>query len=111
MSIFCHFYDTLYASSASGEKRDKWQWFTKQFAAPESMISTVTHDQHRVRRGALNRYFSMASVRRLQPLLEERVDRLLERFREAKASGAVVPLEYAFAAFSNGRKNLEQSLS
>lgn len=44
----------------------------------------------------------MASVRRLQPLLEGRVNRLLERFDEAKSSGIIVPLEYALAAFTNG---------
>lgn len=99
------FYDTLYASSASGEKRDKWEWFTKQFGAPDSVFSTKSHDQHKVRRAALNRFFSTASVRRLQPMLEDRVNRLLERFREAKSSGIVIPLEYAFAALTNGTRS------
>lgn len=97
------FYEILYATSASGEKRNKWDWYTKQFATHESMFSTVTHDQHKLRRAALNRFFSMASVRRLQPLLEDNVNRLLERFREAKSSGVIIPLEHAFAALTNGR--------
>ncbi|MCJ1434247.1 hypothetical protein MMC27_003614 [Xylographa pallens] len=95
------YYDTLYASSASGDKRDKWEWYTKQFGTPDAMFATTSHEQHRVRRAALSRFFSMASVRRLQPLLEERLRRLLDRIREAKASGEIVPLEYAFAAFTN----------
>jgi cytochrome P450 len=97
------YYDTLYASSASGEKRDKWGWYTKQFGTPEAMFGTTAHDQHKVRRAALNRFFSMASVRRLQPLLEERVQRLLGRFRKARDSKEVIPLEYALAAFTNGK--------
>ena len=66
------------------------------------MFATISHDQHKVRRAALNRFFSTASVRRLQPLLEERLQRLLDRIREAKTTGETIPLEYAFAAFTNG---------
>lgn len=36
------YYDELYASSASGEKRDKWEWYTKQFGTPEAMFSTIS---------------------------------------------------------------------
>lgn len=97
------YYDTLYASSASGEKRDKWEWYTKQFGTPASMFSTVGHDQHKARRAALNRFFSMGSVRRLQPIVEERVQQLIERFRGFKdADGKVMKANYAFAAFTNG---------
>ncbi|KAL1856024.1 hypothetical protein Plec18170_003892 [Paecilomyces lecythidis] len=95
------YYETLYASSASGEKRDKWGWYTKQFGTPDAMFATTAHDQHRVRRAALNRFFSMASVRRLQPLLEERVQRLIGRFRKARDTKEIIPLEYALAAFTN----------
>ena len=97
------YYETLYASSGSGEKRDKWEWYTKQFGTPEAMFATTSHDQHRARRAALNRFFSLASIRRLQPLLDEYVDRLLNRIHEAKTSRKFIPLEYAFAAFTNGK--------
>ena len=96
------YYDTLYASSASGEKRDKWGWYTKQFGTPGAMFATTDHDQHKSRRAALNRFFSMASVRRLQPLLDEKLQRLLGRLSAAQVSGDIIPLEYAFAAFTNG---------
>lgn len=100
------FYDILYASSASGEKRDKWQWYTKQFGTPEAMFSTTSHEQHKSRRAALNRFFSMASVRRLQPVIEERMFKLLERFRDYKdvnGDDGVIKVDYAYAAFTNGR--------
>lgn len=67
------------------------------------MFSTVGHDQHKARRAALNRFFSMVSFRRLQPIAEERVQRLIERFRGFKdADGEVMKIDYAFAAFTNG---------
>ena len=97
------FYDVLFTSNASGEKRDKWGWYTKQFGTPTSMIATTSHNQHRVRRAALNRFFSTASVRRLQPLLEERLDRLLGRIHELRGTAKAIPLEYAFSAFTSGK--------
>jgi cytochrome P450 len=100
------FYDTLYASSASGERRDKWEWYTKQFGLPEAMFSTISHDQHKLRRAALNRFFSMTSVRRLQPVIEERVAKLLERllsFKDVEGSDGVIKVNYAYAAFTNGQ--------
>lgn len=97
------YYDKLYASSASGEKRNKWEWYTKQFGTPEAMFSTVGHDKHKARRAALNRFFSMASVRRLQPIVEERVQALVQRLRAFKdIKAGVIKIDYAFAAFTNG---------
>lgn len=67
------------------------------------MFSTVGHDQHKARRAALNRFFSMVSVRRLQPVIEEKVQRLIERFRGFKDKDKeVMKVDYAFAAFTNG---------
>ena len=98
------YYDELCVSSASGEKRNKWEWYTKQFGTPEAMFSTVDHDQHKARRAALNRFFSMASVRRLQPVVTERVQTLIERLRGFKDSkNRVIRVDYAFAAFTNGK--------
>ena len=101
------YYHELYVSSASGEKRDKWEWYTKQFGTPEAMFSTIGHDQHKARRAALNRFFSMASVRRLQPIIEERVQALVQRLRGFKdAQAGVIKVDYAFAAFTNGESLL-----
>ena len=98
------YYDTLYASNASGEKRDKWEWSVKQFGVPESTNSTIRHDHHRARRTAMSRYFSMANVRKLQPVVEERVRKLIERIRGFKNSdGNVLKVNNLFAAFTNGR--------
>ncbi|MCJ1321263.1 hypothetical protein MMC15_006607 [Xylographa vitiligo] len=98
------FYDVLYASYASGEKRDKYEWYTKMFGTPTAGFSTVGHHQHRARRAPLNNFFSMASVRRLQPVVEERVNTLVGRFREfkdVKGDEGVMKIDYAFTAFAN----------
>ena len=96
------FYDTIYASSASGHKRDKYDWFTKSFGLDKSVFGTPQHHLHKIRRAALSTYFSMASVRRLQPEMQERLDALLERLKGFRDTGEVLMASWAFAAFTNG---------
>jgi hypothetical protein len=71
-------YETLYSSS---KKRDKWYWFVKMYGMDNSGFGIVDHSTRRMRRAALNPYSSTASVRRLQPVIEERVSVRLERLR------------------------------
>jgi hypothetical protein len=81
------FYDTIYASSASGRRRDEYVWFTKPYGLDNSVFGTPQHVLHKLRRAALSQYFSIASVRRLQPEIQERLDLLLERlegFRDTR---------------------------
>ncbi|OIW31159.1 cytochrome P450 [Coniochaeta ligniaria NRRL 30616] len=90
------FYAEVYASGT--RRREKWRFFTKQFGADDSALSTVDHELHRTRRAAVAPFFSTQSVRRLQPVVEERVDALLHRLRGTRG---VVDLMYPFSAFTN----------
>lgn len=91
------FYPEVYASGT--RRRDKWRFYTRQFGADDSALSTIEHDVHRARRAAVAPFFSTQSVRRLQPVLEERVDALLRRLQGTRG---VVDLMYPFSAFTNG---------
>lgn len=96
-----YYYETLYATSVSGEKRDKWVWYAKQFGGFDSTFATIQHDHHRAKRAALSRYFSMASVRKLQPVLDGKVQRLIERIRDFRGvNGDVLVVDHAFSAFT-----------
>lgn len=99
------YYDTVFASSASGQKRDKWEWSTKALGIPGSVISLIGHDEHKAKRAVLNRFFSMASVRKLQPVIEERVRILIERIRGLKNADEekVLKVTRLFSAFTNGK--------
>ncbi|PMD41073.1 cytochrome P450 [Hyaloscypha variabilis F] len=92
------FYDTLYAST---KHTNKWYWFTRVFGMDGSTFATSDHDRHRSRRAAMSPFFSMASVRRLQPMIEERVQALLKRLSELKGSGVVLRMPVVVNAFSN----------
>lgn len=99
------FVDTIYASAASGLKRDKWAWVHRYLGVPDSSLAAWTHDHHRLRRAALNPFFSSASVRKLQPVLDKIINRMMEKFRDYQNSGDVMIVNQAMAAFANGRSS------
>lgn len=66
------------------------------------VAATADHNLHRVRRAAINPYFSSVNVRRLQPVVEERVECWIGRLRGLRDSGEVVRLIVATSAFSAG---------
>ncbi|PYH29500.1 cytochrome P450 [Aspergillus neoniger CBS 115656] len=94
------FYDELYAPGGK-KKRNLNPQFKHQFGAPDSTFSTIEHDLHRMRRSALSPFFSKASVRRLQPVIWEKVDKLLERLHGLRNTGHPVRMDIAYAAFTN----------
>ncbi|RDW59056.1 hypothetical protein BP5796_11980 [Coleophoma crateriformis] len=93
------FYEKLYV--AGGKRRHRWGWMTSQFGLDQAMFGTVDHDKHRIRRAALNPFFSKAAVRNLQPIVDDRVAALLRRFQEYQASGEPIITNYAFSAYTN----------
>lgn len=70
------------------------------FGAPLSVIATVSHEHHRIRRSVLNSFFSKRSVNNLEPLIQEKIELLALRLAEAQQTGAVVRLEYAYAGLT-----------
>ncbi|CAI0647710.1 unnamed protein product [Colletotrichum noveboracense] len=109
------FYDELYSSN---RKSDKYRWWTNLAGADGSSFSTVPHDLHRRRRGALNPFFSVRSVTQLEPLIRSKVEKLSARFGAIAQTGEVVRLDAAFMAltmdiicdyaFANDRKYLDE---
>ena len=95
------FYDTLYASSGTNRK-ERWPWYVNGLGLPGCTLATIDCNLHRQRRAAMSSFFSKQKVTKLQPVVEERVRKLAERFIGLAANGEVVSIGQAFAAFSNG---------
>jgi hypothetical protein len=94
------FYDELYAGST--QKRNKWEFICNSHGVPDSAFGTASHELHRMRRAALNPFFSKQKVRALQPKIENVVENLLQRFDEFAGTGKALPLSDAFAALTYG---------
>ena len=87
------------------------------FGSTSMTFGTVGHTLHRRRRGAFSNFFSKTSVRRLQPVIQSRIDILCQKFLEKMDAGEPVNIVYAYSAltqdviteycFSNCRNVLE----
>lgn len=65
-----------------------------------SGFGTVDHNLHRVRRAAINPFFSKQKINQLQPVIQRLADKLCSKFETCKGTGEVIPLECAFDAFT-----------
>lgn len=92
------FIDELYAGG--GKRRDKYPYYSGQFGIPDSVFGTPGHDLHRLRRGALNRFFSKASVTQLEPIVHTAIEKLISQLRTHAGSGKPVALNDAFSCMT-----------
>ncbi|KAK3291706.1 benzoate 4-monooxygenase cytochrome p450 [Chaetomium fimeti] len=73
-----HFIDEIYAGGS--RKRDKPVHQVKGSGVAEhATFSTTSHDVHRMRRGALSKFFSRAQVSRLEPTIRDLAESLCEK--------------------------------
>jgi cytochrome P450 len=90
------YYDEIYA--ASSKKRDKWSGSVVMAGAPGSILATVGHDLHRLRRGVLNPFFSKRVIASKEVEIREKIERLCRRFEMASESGEVLRVDVAYSA-------------
>ncbi|KAF2419032.1 cytochrome P450 monooxygenase [Tothia fuscella] len=93
------FYDQIYVNS-SKRRTEKWHWSAKMFGTTTAAVGTIDHDLHRMRRAALNPYFSQASVGRLESTILSNVETLIARLRSFAGTGKAVNLSDAFTCLS-----------
>ena len=63
-------------------------------------FATVPHNLHRIRRAALNPFFSKRSVSKVEPLIHDKVQRLCVRFTDAMKEKRVIRLDAAYMALT-----------
>jgi cytochrome P450 len=67
---------------------------------PEATFSTMKHDLHRLRRSALNPFFSTSAVQRFHYKVQEVVDRMTNRMKKCIEKGEPIPIFFAFRSVS-----------
>ncbi|EON70045.1 hypothetical protein W97_09313 [Coniosporium apollinis CBS 100218] len=87
------YYEELYSRSSP---RDKYPYYTNQFGNPESTFSTVHHQHHRLRRGAMNPFFSKRRIAGLEEMISSMVEKLCIRIEEFRQSGQPIPMRLAY---------------
>jgi cytochrome P450 len=66
----------------------------------DQIFGTVDHELHRIRRSALNPFFSKRSVKELAPFIQNIVDALCARFDDAVQTGEPINLGFAYEALT-----------
>ena len=91
------FFDRIYNVAT---KLDKYGWFYRSSNTPYASFGTVNAEDHRLRRSALGKHFSPASIIKLDPLIKQAVSTLCRRFEEHRSVKKVVDLANAYRCFS-----------
>jgi len=92
------FLDTLYPTVTKSV--DKWSWSAGMFGSTDMTFGTVAHSLHKTRRGAFSGFFSKASIRRLEPVIQSFVAKLCDRLEEKVDTGEPVDMVHAYAALT-----------
>ncbi|RMZ82702.1 hypothetical protein DV738_g1466, partial [Chaetothyriales sp. CBS 135597] len=90
------FFDQVYNVT---NRFSKDSWFYRFLATPQGAFATESAELHRLRRKAMNRFFSPDAVRRLSQPIMTNVEKLCRRLDGFKESGQSVNLSNAFRCF------------
>ncbi|KAI0415975.1 cytochrome P450 [Xylaria grammica] len=92
------FYNEIYAGNP--KRVDGDYRFTRSTGLTNSMFSSVDHDLHQSRRNTLTKFFSRRSIANIQPIIQDKVERFIERLRDASRDGYPADLSKLSAAFA-----------
>jgi cytochrome P450 len=70
------------------------------FGTTNAAVGTIDHDLHRIRRSALNPFFSKQAVMKLEPVIQANVNRLRDKLADSASTGTPVNMSDAFTCFS-----------
>jgi cytochrome P450 len=93
------FLDQLFAGAS--KRRDKYKIACNGFATPGAGLGTIEHDLHRTRRAALNPFFSKQSIRRLEPIIQEALGKVLDRLSQHAKTGSPVQMNLLYSALTS----------
>lgn len=100
------YYDTIYAGGH--RKRNRCSWYMHSGAkSMNGIVEIIDHNEHKLRRRAVEPFFSKKSVQALEGQIVEKVEKLISRFTSALAKskkagekGAIINLSDAMSALT-----------
>jgi hypothetical protein len=92
------FFEQIYSVTS---KLDKDHWYYRFVDSSLSGFGTANAELHRIRRGAMSKFFSSTSIARVEPLLKECVGKLCLRLKEHGRTGVHVDLSNAYRCIAS----------
>ncbi|TGO51020.1 hypothetical protein BOTNAR_0371g00060 [Botryotinia narcissicola] len=90
------FYEELYSQH---KVRHKYAYFLDRFQLPGSAFGSADHKLHRERRAALNKYLSKQTIKKLEPMLLDMLDKLCGRIEEFREKGEKLDMRIVYQCF------------
>ena len=92
-------FDVLY--TGPGHVRDKWARANRANGSPGAVASATSHDHHRLRRGALNQFFSKRAIDEMEDGIRAKVGSMCDMIeREYAHTGKALSLGTVFTALT-----------
>ncbi|KIW83157.1 hypothetical protein Z517_02401 [Fonsecaea pedrosoi CBS 271.37] len=91
------FWDTIYTKAG---RVDKYSWMSGRFGNENSVLSTAPDELHRIRRNALNPFFSRKRIIDLQVIIRKKLNHLIAKAREYQQSGAPAVISRGYMALA-----------
>lgn len=76
----------------STRRTEKYKWSVRGFGPTHYTFSTIGHELHRSRRGAVAPFFSKGSVQKVEPVVQAMINKLISRLETYKGTSAVINL-------------------
>ncbi|KAF1947457.1 benzoate 4-monooxygenase cytochrome P450 [Clathrospora elynae] len=92
------FMSKLYPSV--GHEVDKFWWSAGMFGTTVQTFGTIPHHLHKMRRAAFAKFFSPSYIRKLEPVLVDLVNTLIQKIEEGLDAGKTVNLVHAYSALT-----------
>ncbi|MCJ1333200.1 hypothetical protein MMC10_009894 [Thelotrema lepadinum] len=91
--------EVIYVNPTKGA-RDKWPPAALMAGTPQGCFGTIPHDTHRIRRAAVNRFYSKASVASNESMIYDKVDLFSKSLKSQLDGQGVVEMRTNFFAFT-----------
>ena len=79
---------------------DKYDFAFKPFGVPRATFGIIDHYEHKVRRAALNPFFSKQKIASLEPMISGHIQKLVERIQGCVVSDQVIHLDVFYTALT-----------
>lgn len=93
-------YGNTHFSSSNTIQLNKYAPHQHQFGMGDSTFNTIDAEQHKIRLGALSPFFSRRSILALEPMLQEKVEKVCSRLTGFEKSKQPVDLRLLFSCMT-----------
>lgn len=83
-----------------GHEVDKFWWSAGMFGNVEMTFGTIRHNLHKMRRAAFAKFLSPAYIKKLEPVLKDLIDSMVNKIDERLKAGKTVNLVHAYSALT-----------